>query len=221
MRTFCSDRDLLKYESEIFAGSTFSQFVLCRGYNATLSNGYLSCNNVDFSASGVGAGNVVFVSDEVNGWQGLYEVIQCVLAGQIRVSTLRAGIEDELIAMPNATGLKLHIVSFKPVIYELSFELAKYFSLAPAAGGDGFNVDDIADITVIRDAAVFGTLARLWAIMPFGTDEIANRRTLDKHRYYREHYHRLRQGCTIAIDVGGDGNIDAVIAGGVITLKRG
>ncbi len=221
MRTFCSDRDLLKYESSIFAGTTFSQFVLCRGYNATLSNGYLSCNNVDFSASGVGAGNVVFVNDEVNGWQGVFEVIQCVLAGQIRISTLRADIEDELIKMPDGTGLKIYVTSFKPVICELSFELAKYFSLAPAVAGAKYSIDDIVDVSVVREAAVFGTLARLWAIMPFGSDEITNRRTLDKQRYYREQYYKSRQAIGVAIDADGDGRADAIVGGGVITMKRG
>jgi hypothetical protein len=221
MKTFCSDRDLLKYESEIFTGQTFKQFTLCKGSNATMSNSYLSANNVDFISSGVGAGNVIFVNDEANGWQAVYEVVQCVLAGQIRVSCLRAADEDEVIPAIDAVGLEFSVVSFKPVIYEVSYELARYYSLRPAAPSGQFSVDDIADDTVLRNAAVFAALARLYAVMPYGIDEIQNRRIADKHAYYLKRYYRSRESSQLEIDAAKDGSIDTVKRGGAMNLKRG
>jgi hypothetical protein len=221
MKTFCSDRDILKYESEIFSGKTFSQFTLCKGNNATISNSYLSANNVDFIASGIGEGNVIFVSDDVNGWQGVYEVVQCVLAGQILISVIRSSIDDEIIPVNDSVGLSFQIVSFKPVIYEVSYELARYFSLRPAVVSARYDVDDIYIDTTLRNAAIFGTLARLYAIMPFGIEEIQNRRIADKYSYYLKRYHRSREASRIAIDKANDGSIDAVMAGGQIDLKRG
>lgn len=215
MRTFCNDRDLLKYEADIFSRQTFTQFLLCRGTNATLSDGYLSCNNVDFSACGVGAGNVVFVSDELNGWQGLYEVIQCVLAGQIRISVLRGDVEDEPLPAPDGTGLVLHIMTFMPVIYEVSFELAKYYALAPAIDGADYSVDDINDITPLKEAAVFGTLARIYSVMPFGSETAANQRIGDKQKYYLEMYRRSRESCGITL-----GAERKKAAAGVLNLRR-
>ncbi|MFI4910038.1 MAG: hypothetical protein ACIAQZ_00075 [Sedimentisphaeraceae bacterium JB056] len=221
MRIFCSDRDLLKYESEIFSGQTFSQFVLCKGTNATISNSYLSANNVDFIASGVGEGNVIFVSDEVNGWQAVYEVVQCVLAGQIRLSVIRPSSDDTVVPVNDGVGLSFQVVSFKPVMYEVSYELARYFSLVPAVSESQYSVDDISDASVLRDAATFGSLARLYAVMPFGNDEIKNRRISDKHSYYLQRYYRSRETTCVSIDTGDDGNSDAVIAGGQIEMKRG
>lgn len=221
MKTFCNDRDLLKYESEIFTAQTFNQFTLCRGLNATLASSYLSANNVDFVASGVGLGNVIFVSDEVNGWQGVYEVVQCVLSGQISVSVIRACDDDSVVPVPDGVGLGFSVISFKPVAYEVSFELARYFSLAPALVDAQYSVDDIADDSSLRDAAIFGTLARLYAVMPYGSDEIQNRRISDKHAYYLNRYYRAREVSNVAIDVGADGSTDDVLVGGAIELKRG
>ena len=221
MKTFCSDRDLLKYENEIFTGQTFTQFTLCKGQNATLSNSYLSANNVDFVASGVGQGNVVFVSSEADGWQAVYEVVQCVLTGQIRVSVIRPDCDDEVVPAVDGVGLSFCVISFKPVSYEVSFELARYFSLAPAVANARYSVDDIDDDITLRDATIFGTLARLYAVMPFGVDEIQNRRISDKHAYYLSRYYRAREASNVAIDAAGDGSIDTVLTAGAINLKRG
>ncbi len=218
MKIFCKDKDLLKYENELFAGEVFGQFILCRGSNATISGSYLSANNVDFIASGVDEGNVIFVSDDVNSWQAVYEVVQCVLAGQIQISVVRT--DDNIIPPLGASGLRFCVVSFKPIIYEVSFELARYFGLAPALACAKYDVEKIVDCSALRTAATFGTLARIYAIMPFGQDETKNRRISEKYNYYRSKYNQAKESSCIAIDSAGNGKIDAILHGGEILLKR-
>ncbi len=221
MKTFCKDRDLLCYERQIFNGQTFRQFILAQGSNATIADSYLSANNVDFIASGIGAGNVVFVEDETNGWQAAYEVVQCILAGQILISSLRTPDTEDILAVEEGSGLNFCIVSFKPIIYEVSFELARYLGLRPAIAGAEYSIDDLTETASLRTAAVFGTLARIYAIMPFGSDEIENSRIADKQAYYLEHYLRSRQACSAIVDTDEDSIADALIKGGLLKTKRG
>ena len=218
MENFCTDIDLLKYEDGLFGGDIFTQFVLCRGTGASITGSYLSANNVDFVASQVGEGNVIFVRDDVNSWQGVYEVVQCVLAGQVQISVLRSG--EEVLPVVNATGLRFCVVSFKPIIYEVSFAIARYFGLSPADGSAKYDVDDISDLSALRNAATLGCLSRIYAIMPYGADQTRNRRIFEKYEYYRKQYRIALENSCIAIDTSADGSADIFLRGGEKALKR-
>ena len=218
MRNLCTDIDLLKYEDGLFGGDLFTQFVLCRGINASITGSYLSANNVDFISSQVGEGNVIFVRDDVNSWQGVYEVVQCVLAGQVQISVLRSG--DDVLPVVNATGLRFCVVSFKPIIYEVSFAIARYFGLSPANGCARYSVDDIADLAALRQAATLGCLSRIYAIMPYGADQTRNRRIFEKYEYYRKQYRIALENSCVAIDTGTGGRADVLLRGGETALKR-
>ncbi|MGE4286697.1 MAG: hypothetical protein AB7F23_08865 [Phycisphaerae bacterium] len=170
MAVFCEDKDLLAREAMLFTGQYLRQFTLLTGGGATLSGGVLLCGGVDFVASAIGVGNVVYLSEPGIGFEGFYEVLECVAANEIHICPLRES-SGPIRPTPTIGSLALVVMSFEPVAEFVDSRLRREIGMLPEVPRGQFGEDDISITPLLRDTAVCGVLEQLFLSARTGTDD--------------------------------------------------
>jgi len=186
MAFFCEDKDLLAREAMLFTGQYLKQFTLLTGGAATLSGGVLLCGGVDFAASAIGAGNVVYLNEPDTGFEGFYEVLECVAANEIHICPLR-GSAGPVRPTPTIGSLALVIMSFEPVAEFVDSRLRREMGLLPEVPEAQFEEGDVAITPLLRDTAACGVLEQLFLSARTGTEDAL---LLEKSDQYAMMYER-------------------------------
>ncbi|MHC5076385.1 MAG: hypothetical protein ACYTFM_08155 [Planctomycetota bacterium] len=216
MAAFSEDRDILKYEPELFNQYYFQSQVLGEGTGGTLSSTSFTVSGEDFISASVSPGCVIHL--EATGLTGCaYEVVSVDSATQLTVSVLRARVDDEPVAPPSASDVSYRISTFAPMAEEVKAELMECFGILASDTDGEIDINDILDKEVLRRASVFLLMSRAYGSLASEADD---EHFFKKSNYYQSLYEKARQRCRIDIDINGDGEREETIGRGIGRLIR-
>ncbi len=218
MNAFSSDVDVLKFESGVFSDWFLSSQVLCGADNGIVAGTQFTAAGVDFIASGVAAGGVIFLQSTDGSINGAFEIVSVNDAGHLTVSVVRINDEQDAVGVGSASGLTWRIVTYAPQGYEVLWQLSQRLGLSPGCPLSDSGVDDIVNADTLRHVSVFGVLAMVLRMLQQGTDEQMVLR--EKLEHYMWQYEQAVNGLTIMVDTDGDGETERSLQPGVVRLVR-
>lgn len=153
------------------------------------------------------------------GIDGAYEIVSVDSATQLTVSVLRTNSDDSSIAPPTDSAITYHICTYQPQSNEVLFQLSQYFGLGPGVADSEYDVDDILDTAVLRQASIYATLAAVYAMLAGGADD-NEQNFWSKSMHYQKRFEKARERCRVNIDAGSDGVSDKTNSGASARLRR-
>jgi hypothetical protein len=217
MISFSKDADILKYEPILFGELNLPWQVLAEGTGGTLSGTTFSAAGADFVAAQVTSGGVIYLESEDKSLDGAYEIVSVDSQTQLTISVIRADSQSEAIAPPAAEDVSYRISTFAPQANEVAFQLTEYFGIRPGNPASEYDVDDILDMTVFRQASVFVVISSVYAML---AGRAKDDNFWNKSLYYRKLYNQARARARLSIDTGSDGVIDVTQTGASGRLLR-
>ncbi len=217
MLAFSNDVDILKYEAVLFSDLHFRWQVLCEADGGVLSGTVFSKTGEDFISAGVIAGGVIYLRSLDGALDGTYEIISVDSATELTISVLRVDEEGSAVGPGDASDVAYRVSTFGPQASEVAFELTQYFGIKPGNPDSEYEVSDILDTSGLRQASVYGVLAKIYATLGSGGDE---ENFGQKSLHYQRLFEKARERCRVSIDISGDGVADRTNIGGSIRLVR-
>ena len=217
MISFSKDADILKYEPILFGELYLPWQVLAEGTGGTLSGTTFSAAGADFVAAQVTSGGVIYLESQDKSLDGAYEIVSVDSQTQLTISVIRADSQSEAIAPTAAEDVSYRISTFAPQANEVAFQLTEYFGIRPGNPASEYDVDDILDMTVLRQASVFVVISSVYAML---AGRAKDDNFWNKSLYYRKLYNQARARARLSIDTGSDGVIDVTQTGASGRLLR-
>ena len=217
MLAFSNDVDILKYEAVLFSDLHFGWQVLCEGTGGEISGTTFSKSGEDFVSAGVGAGQVIYLRSQDGAVNGAYEIVSVDSATELTVSVIRADEEGSAVGPGDASDVSYRVSTFGPQANEVLFELTQYFGIKPGNPDSEYEVSDVLDTRGLRQASVYGVLAKVYATLSKEADEDSFGQ---KSSHYQRLFEKARERCRVSIDISGDGIGDRTNIGGSIRLVR-
>ena len=214
MEVFSTDIDILKYEGVLFSELYFPWQVLSEGADGVLNGTSFSSAGADFISAGVTAGGVIYLSASDGSIEGSFEIVSVDSATELTVSVLRADAGDATIDVGTASGLSYRVSTFEAQSGEMMYELTRYFGIGPGDPDSDYGIDDIADMSVLKQASVYAVIASIYA-------SAGNSRADDgywaKSLHYRKLFTKARDSVRLGVDLDGS---NAKTIGGSFELVR-
>ena len=220
MNSFSNDVDILRYEPSLFDDLHFAGQVLTSGSGGAIAGITFTAQNADFNASQIISGMVVYLQSSDGAIDGAYEIVSVDSATGLTVSVLRADGQSEAIALTDSLGINYRICTYQPQSSEVFLQLAQHFDLKPGNPDGKYSVDDILDVSALRQTAVYKTLSIIYATLSGRADD-KEENFWKKSKYYTQLYEKALQRCKVSIDLGDDGVSDSVSSGSSMKLTRG
>ena len=218
MLAFSRDVDLAKFEPGLFGDWFLSSQILCGGGNGIVAGTQFTAAGVDFIASQVQTGGVIWLESTDGAIKGAFEIVSVDDAGHLTVSVVRVSDEQSAIPVGSASGLTWRIVTYGPQAYEVLWQLSQRLSLSPGCATAEYSVDDIVNPDSLRQVSVFGILTMVFNSLYQGLDGQA---VLDeKAQYYQCQFDEAIGRLRVKVDTDSDGDAERTIQPGVICLVR-
>lgn len=217
MVSFSNDVDILKYEPVLFGELHLPWQVLAEGTGGTLSGTTFTVTEADFTAANVSAGGVVYLQSADGILDGGYEIVSVDSATQLSISVLRPDLQADAIAPPAATDVSYRISTFAPQANEVGFQLTGYFSIRPGNPVSDYDIDDVLDTSVLKQASVFAVISCVYAMLAGKADD---ENFWKKSLHYQKLFNAARGRTRLSIDLGSDGVVDVTQIGASGRLVR-
>lgn len=215
---FSSDVDVARFEPGVFGDWYLSSQVLCGGDNGIVADTQFTASGVDFTASQVSSGGVIWLESVDGSICGAFEIVSVDDAGHLTVSVMRTSDEQSAIPVGSASGLTWRIVTYGPQGYEVLWQLSQKLGLSPGCSAADYDVADIVNADSLRAASVFGVLVMVFQALYQGLDGQAVLK--EKMDYYQWLYETALERITVEVDTDDDGNAERAVRPGVICLVR-
>jgi hypothetical protein len=138
-------------------------------------------------------------------------------ATSLTVSVARAGEDDSAVSPGAGSDVSYRVSTFAPQANEALFALTQYFGIGPGHPNSVYDIDDVVDTTVLRQASVYAVITAIYATLA-GRD--GDDGFWKKSLYYQKLFEQSRQRCQLSIDIDGDQTGDSDLAGSDIRLLR-
>ena len=133
-----------------------------RTANGALAGTAFSAAGMNFSAQGLTAGHVIYLSDGVGNIDGVYEMVNVVSTTQLTLSVVRSDDTASAISIGSGSNLYFRISTFGPQIAQAEYEMSQRLRLKPGYSASAYALTDLADQKNLRAACVFWSLARIF-----------------------------------------------------------
>ncbi|MFC1780940.1 hypothetical protein ACFLZ8_01570 [Planctomycetota bacterium] len=217
MTAFSNDADILKFEPILFVELYLPSQVLAEGSGGTLNGTSFGASGGDFLSSQISAGCVLYLQSADKTLDCVYEIVSVDSETQLSVSVIRADSDDLPIAPPGAEDVSYRISTFMPQANQVGFELTQYFGIRPGNPASPYDVDDILDTNVLRQASVYAVISAVYSMLA-GNSENENFRAKSLH--YQQLYTKAKSRCRLCIDIDSDENVDISRIGSSARLVR-
>jgi hypothetical protein len=218
MNAFSRDVDLMKFEPNVFGSWFLSSHVLCGGANGIVAGTQFTASGVDFIASGVRSGGVIWLQSADGVIKGAFEIVEVLDAGHVAVSVVRTGDEQAAMPIGSASGLTWRIVSYAPQGYEVLWRISQRLGLSPGYAGAAGGVDDIVNPDALRQVSVFGILTMIFQSLYQGLE---GQSVLDeKAEHYQWQFDEAIQRVRVKLDTDNDGDAERTFRPDVVCLVR-
>ena len=208
----CKDRDIFKWEPKLFVVAVAERYI-CSGSGAEIAGTEFIANNIDFLLSGVEAGGILRIWNELAQVDLCCEIVSVGEEGHLTISAVRPDDVSVLWSPGNYTNLDYAVVSYSPVIEEVSYYLLAKYGLLD-------NYEQVLDNRQLRLCCVFAVLAACYASMALSDSEGDDAVYWAKSNYYRKRFEEYRCNFEVSIDIDGDGVADERLSGNTIILER-
>lgn len=222
---FALDRDLLVYEPGLFREVAWAGQTLVHNESASVSaNGTtVTIAGTDLQALNVQAGMVAQLAT-----LGACEITEVIAATQMTVSRLRARLSDDPMPLTTSvTNDTASIQTFAPQIELMHGVLLASLGLVAdnasgAAGDAGTGAVEEHQVLNARELAPLEALGALHIIYGSAAPLAGPNSILwTKAEMYRNRFARAKARAAAAIDLDGDGVVDAVRQASVVRFQRG
>ena len=217
MVSFSNDADILKYEPILFGELHLPWQVLTEGSGGILNGTTFTVSGADFITAQVSSGGVIYLESEDKSLDGVYEIVSVDSETQLCVSVIRTDSQSEAIAPPSAENISYRVSTLAIQANEIGFQLTEYFGIRPGSPASDYSVEDILDITVLRQASVFGVITNVYAMLACKTKDD---NFWSRSMYYRKLYNQAKARARLSIDTGADGIVDVTQIGASGRLVR-
>ncbi len=200
---FCTDRDLLALEPNLFRDGGWSSQRLVSGTAAIAGTTLtVTAPDVEFDDAGIGEGHIALVDGTP------CEVVERLSATTLTVSRPRASSADDPIPPAPVADKPLSIYTFAPQIAIVHRQLLAMLGLGASGSGADITEDAITNTGDLTHLEALGALHLIFATLaaPGGpwSDPAFTRMRLYQERFASERAHTLA-----FIDTDGDGLPDA------------
>lgn len=220
MNSFSNDVDILRYEPSLFDDLHFTNQILASGSGGVITGTTFTAAGANFVAAQVSAGMVIYLQSTDGVIGGAYEIVSVSGATSLVISVLRADDSAAPIALVDGTAITYRVCNYQPQSSEVFLQLASHFDLRPGNPDGKYSVDDVLDVSVLRQASVYKTLSIIYATL-CGGDNDETKKYWDKSEYYTQLYEKALQRCKVSVDLGDDGVSDSISSGASVKLTRG
>jgi len=217
MVSFSKDVDILKYEPILFGELYLPWQVIAEGSGGTLSGTTFTVTGADFIAAQVSTGGVIYLQSEDKSLDGVYEIVSVDSQTQLNISVIRSDTQAEAVAPPGAVNISYRISTFLPQANEVGFQLTEYFAIKPGNPASDYDVGDILDTSVLKQASVFAVISSIYAMLA-GRAEDEN--FWKKSMHYQKLFNNAKARVRLSIDIGSDGVVDVTQIGASGRLVR-
>lgn len=217
MVSFSNDVDILKYEPVLFGELHLPWQVLAEGTGGTLSGTTFTAEDANFVAANISAGGVIYLHSADGALDGGYEIVSVDSATQLSISVIRPDSQADAIAPPAAGDLSYRISTFAPQANEVGFQLTEYFGIRPGNPASDYDIDDVLDTDVLKQASVFAVISSVYATLAGKADDES---FWKKSLYYQKLFSSAKGRTRLSIDLGSDGVVDVTQIGASGRLVR-
>ena len=208
---FCRDSDIFKWEPKLYAAASSARYI-CRGSGGRIIGTDFTAGDNEFLLCGIEAGYIL------RGWNGLAmidvccEIVSVSEGGQMEISAVRPDDVTVLWSPGNYSNLDYAVITYSPVIEEMSYWLSKKCNLESA--------ESVTDTRALRLSCVFGVISAAYASMAITDSEGEDEVLWAKSNYYRNRFEEMRNSIVLPVDIDGDGEEDRVINTNTIEIER-
>ena len=217
MASFSNDVDILKYEPMLFGQLHLPWQVLTEGTGGNLSGTSFTAAEADFISAQVSAGGVIYLQSADGTLDGAYEIVSVDSTTQLSISIVRSDSQADAVAPPAAADISYRISTFAPQANEVGFQLTEYFGIRPGNPASDYDVDDVLDTSVLRQASVFAVLSSVYAMLAGKADD---ENFWKKSLHYQKLFTKAKERTRLSLDLGADGVVDVTQIGASGRLVR-
>jgi hypothetical protein len=217
MQAFSNDVDILKHEPVLFGDLHFPSQVKAAGTGAILDGTHLTASGVDFLATDVAPGGVIYLKAQDGSLDGAYEIVSIDAPDQLTVSVLRADPTDAPVPPLAASDIAWRISTFDQQARDVASQLTEYFGVRPGDPAATYGVEDIMDVEVLRRASTLAVISRIYTTWAPQTNDGT---FWTKSNHYKQEFEKARLRCHLSIDANRDGVADLTRTSNSIRLVR-
>lgn len=217
MVSFSNDADILKYEPMLFGELHLPWQALAAGTDGALGGTTFTADGADFVNAQICAGGVIYLRSADGSLDGAYEIVSVDSATQLSVSVIRPDLESAAVAPPAATDISYRVSTFAPQANEVGFALTEYFGIRPGNPESEYDVEDVLDTSVLKQASVFAVISSVYAML---ASKAKDENFWNKSLHYKNLFAKARERARLSIDLGSDGSADLTKVGAAGRLVR-
>lgn len=201
---FCTDRDLLALEPNLFRDGGWVAQRLVYGTAAIAGTTLtVSSPDVEFDDAGIGEGHIALVDGTP------YEVIERLSATTLTVSRLRASTSDDPIPPTPVSSKPLTIHTFNPQIAIVHRQLLAMLGLGASGSGEDLTENEVTNPGDLTHLEALGALHLVFAVLAGPGGGNWADRGFSRMHLYQERFAAERSRALAYLDTDGDGLPDA------------
>ena len=155
---------------------------------------------VDFNASQIAAGYVIYLHSTDGVIDGVFEVVSVLDAGHLTVSQLRNDPGDAAIPIGSASGLTWSIKTLAPQITQAELELSTRLGLKPGKPDAVYALDEMQNTDAIKQVLTALLLTGVYTVLYTTTIDSDIRTGYEKKRmWYEQQSERLLGAIHVAV----------------------
>ena len=160
-----TDTDIAKMDAEVYSSTAFGAQVRCGGTNGIVAGTQFTASGVDFNASQVAVGCVIYLHSADGVIDGVFEIVLVIDSSHLTVSQIRTDSGDAAIAIGSASGLTWSIKTLSPQIAATETQLSARLGLKPGKPDAAYALDEIQNADAIKQIATAALLAGVYTVL--------------------------------------------------------
>jgi hypothetical protein len=160
-----TDSDVIKVDGEVYASAVFGAQKRCGGTNGIVAGTQFTASGVDFNASQVAAGYVIWLESVDGSIKGTFEIVSVIDATHLTVSQIRSDPADAAIPIGSASGLTWRITTLAPQIAAVETELSARLGLKPGKADAAYGIDEVQPAEVLKQVATALLLVGVYTVL--------------------------------------------------------
>ena len=160
-----TDVDVIKVDGEVYSSSAYGAQKRCGGTNGIVAGTQFTSSGVDFSASQVAAGHVIWLESVDGTIKGTFEIVSLIDSTHLTVSQIRNDPADAAIPIGSASGLTWSIKTLAPQIGAAETALSARLGLKPGKADAAYGIDEVEPAEVLKQVAAALLLMHCYTVL--------------------------------------------------------
>ena len=197
-----TDIDIVKVDAEVYSSAAFGAQKRCGGNNGIVAGTQFTAAGVDFNASQITAGYVIYLHSTDGVIDGVFEVISVLDAGHLAVSQLRNDPSDAAIPVGSASGLTWSIKTLAPQIMQAQLQLSARLGLKPGKPDAAYSLDEVQNTEAIKQILTPALLTQVYTVLYTTTIDADIRAGYEKKRmWYNRQAEKLPKEISVILPI--------------------